>query len=140
MPLILRRANVSRASGSWQHEDDDVFDGDREVGRIYRLTIGRTAHGAGGVVSAHGPETCGHAQTLADAKAAGRRFESPYSPYVEEHFLDVEQHSTRLPFRASCNMVTLGLGGGEKGFRDENHVLCGAIVTSDRAACLGRSR
>jgi hypothetical protein len=38
MQLILRRANVSRPSGSWQHEDYDVFDGDREVGRIYRVT------------------------------------------------------------------------------------------------------
>jgi hypothetical protein len=35
MQLVLRRANVSRISGSWQHEDYDVFDGDRDVGRIY---------------------------------------------------------------------------------------------------------
>jgi hypothetical protein len=34
-PLILRRANVSLISGNWQDEDYDVFDGDREVGRIY---------------------------------------------------------------------------------------------------------
>jgi hypothetical protein len=33
--LILRRANVSRKGGNWQHEDYDVFDGDREVGRIF---------------------------------------------------------------------------------------------------------
>ena len=33
--LILRRANVSRISGQWQDEDYDVFDGDRDVGRIY---------------------------------------------------------------------------------------------------------
>jgi hypothetical protein len=33
--LILRRAIVSRISGHWQDEDYDVFDGDREVGRIY---------------------------------------------------------------------------------------------------------
>jgi hypothetical protein len=38
MQLVLRRANVSRISGEWQHEDYDVFDGDREVGRIYRVT------------------------------------------------------------------------------------------------------
>jgi hypothetical protein len=37
MSLILRRANVSRKSGTWQHEDYDVFDGERDVGRIYRL-------------------------------------------------------------------------------------------------------
>jgi hypothetical protein len=34
-PSFLRRANVSRNSGPWQHEDYDVFDGEREVGRIY---------------------------------------------------------------------------------------------------------
>jgi hypothetical protein len=33
--LLLRRANVSRISGEWQHDDFDVFDGDRDVGRIY---------------------------------------------------------------------------------------------------------
>jgi hypothetical protein len=33
--FVLRRANVSRISGDWQHEDYDVFDGDRDVGRIY---------------------------------------------------------------------------------------------------------
>jgi hypothetical protein len=76
MPLALRRANVSRRSGPWSETDFDVFDGDRDLGRVYRLTIGRTGHGAGGVVSAHGPKTCGHAPTLDDAKAAGRSFES----------------------------------------------------------------
>jgi hypothetical protein len=35
MQLALRRANVSRISGQWQDEDYDVFDGEREVGRIY---------------------------------------------------------------------------------------------------------
>ena len=33
--LILRRADVSRNGGSWQDEDYDVFDGERELGRIY---------------------------------------------------------------------------------------------------------
>jgi hypothetical protein len=37
MRLILRRADVSRKSGTWQHEDYDVFDGDRDVGRIYLI-------------------------------------------------------------------------------------------------------
>jgi hypothetical protein len=31
--LILRRANASRISCSWQQEDYDVFDGDHDVGR-----------------------------------------------------------------------------------------------------------
>jgi hypothetical protein len=33
--LILRRANASRKGGQGQHEDYDVFDGEREIGRIY---------------------------------------------------------------------------------------------------------
>jgi hypothetical protein len=33
--LILRRANVSRKGGSWQHDDYDVFDGERCVRRIF---------------------------------------------------------------------------------------------------------
>ena len=33
--LTLRRANVSRKSGQWQDEDYDVFDGERDVGRIF---------------------------------------------------------------------------------------------------------
>jgi hypothetical protein len=33
--LILHRANVSRKGGTWQHEDFDVLDGDRYVGRIF---------------------------------------------------------------------------------------------------------
>jgi hypothetical protein len=41
--LILRRANVSRKGGPWQHEDYDVFDGEREVGRIYLIdSFGRS--------------------------------------------------------------------------------------------------
>jgi hypothetical protein len=46
--LLLRRANVSRKSGEWQHEDYDVFDGDRDIGRIYLVdgtAAGRTGSG-----------------------------------------------------------------------------------------------
>ena len=35
--LILRRASVSRNGGSWDDDDFDVFDGDQDVGRIYRV-------------------------------------------------------------------------------------------------------
>ena len=35
MTLVIRRANVSRKSGHWDDDDFDVFDGDRDVGRIY---------------------------------------------------------------------------------------------------------
>jgi hypothetical protein len=34
LALILRRANVSRRGGPWQHEDFDVIDGAQEVGRV----------------------------------------------------------------------------------------------------------
>ena len=34
MSLTLRRASTSRPSGSWQDEDYNVFDGEREIGRI----------------------------------------------------------------------------------------------------------
>jgi hypothetical protein len=33
--LILKRANTSRSSGQWQHEDYDVLADGRPVGRIY---------------------------------------------------------------------------------------------------------
>ena len=35
--LTLRRANVSRKGGHWNEDDFDVFAGEREVGRIYRV-------------------------------------------------------------------------------------------------------
>jgi hypothetical protein len=37
--LLLRRANVFRrgGGGDWSHNDFDVFDGEREVGRIYLI-------------------------------------------------------------------------------------------------------
>jgi hypothetical protein len=43
MPLILRRANVSRKGGHWKSEDYDVFDDERDVGRIYRVPLPRPA-------------------------------------------------------------------------------------------------
>jgi hypothetical protein len=36
--LTLRRANFSRPAGSWQEDDYDVIEGERVVGRIYRVT------------------------------------------------------------------------------------------------------
>jgi len=47
MSLILRRANASRKGGYWQHEDYDVFDGERDIGRIYRVTDMSDVHGSG---------------------------------------------------------------------------------------------
>jgi hypothetical protein len=38
MPLVLRRANLSRKGGHWDDDDFDVYDGEREVGRVYRVS------------------------------------------------------------------------------------------------------
>jgi hypothetical protein len=35
--LVLRRASVSRPSGAWGDDDYHIFDGDRNVGGIYRV-------------------------------------------------------------------------------------------------------
>jgi hypothetical protein len=35
MQLILRQASISRPSGSWSETDFDVFDGERNVERVY---------------------------------------------------------------------------------------------------------
>jgi hypothetical protein len=40
MQLVLRRANISRSSGTWNDDDYDVFDGDWCVGRIFRQVSG----------------------------------------------------------------------------------------------------
>ena len=37
MQLVLRRASISRLSGTWSEHDYDVFDGDRDVDRIYQV-------------------------------------------------------------------------------------------------------
>jgi hypothetical protein len=39
--LVLRRANVSRKGGPWSETDHDVFDGDRDVGRIFQQADGQ---------------------------------------------------------------------------------------------------
>jgi hypothetical protein len=36
--LLHRRANASRNGGQWQEKDYDVFNGERETGRIYRTS------------------------------------------------------------------------------------------------------
>jgi hypothetical protein len=51
---VFRRANVSRISGHWQDEDFDVFDGERDVGRIFQQADGQWFWGP--VVPAHRPQ------------------------------------------------------------------------------------
>jgi hypothetical protein len=72
MELILRRANASRISGKWQDEDYDVFDGERDVGRIYLVdSYGDREKWFWGVgFQLTGRKSYGHAPTLDEAKAA----------------------------------------------------------------------
>jgi hypothetical protein len=60
--LTLRRAMLARIGGNWHHEDYDVFDGDREIGRIYMVD----GHDGNLVLS------YGYAASLEAAKAAFR--------------------------------------------------------------------
>jgi hypothetical protein len=68
--LILRRADVSRKGGSWQHEDYDVFDGERCVGRIFLDANHAWFWGVDFQIT--GRKSYGHAPSLEEAKAAFR--------------------------------------------------------------------
>jgi hypothetical protein len=67
--LTLRRASVSRPSGSWQHDDFDVFDGGRDVGRIYRINASREQWFWGVSFQITGCKSYGTAESLDEAKA-----------------------------------------------------------------------
>jgi hypothetical protein len=68
--LVLRRASQG---GDWNDYDFDVFDGEREVGRIYRVTDQPESPWFWGV-SFHltGRKSYGHADSLEEAKSAFR--------------------------------------------------------------------
>ena len=70
MQLVLRRANVSRKGGTWQHEDYDVFDGDRDVGRVFQQADGSWFWGVSFMITKR--KSYGHATSLEEAKAAFR--------------------------------------------------------------------
>jgi hypothetical protein len=72
--LILRRANVARKGGPWQHEDYDVFDGDRDVGRIYLIdsNAGAETWFWGVSFQVTGRKSYGRAESLDEAKTAFR--------------------------------------------------------------------
>lgn len=76
--LLLRRASVSRKSGSWDDNDFDVFDGDREVGRIFREANGTWFWGVSFVIS--GRKSYGHAPSIAAAQAA---FRAEYKAFTD---------------------------------------------------------
>jgi hypothetical protein len=71
MALALRPANVSRKGGPWSEHDFDIFDGDRNVGRVYG--VGGRPDGEwfwGLSFQLTGRKKCGRASSLDDAKAA----------------------------------------------------------------------
>jgi hypothetical protein len=74
MQLALRRANASRISGSWQDEDYDVSDGDRDVGRIYVVDSygGNETWFWGASFQLTGRKSYGNATSLEEAKAEFR--------------------------------------------------------------------
>jgi hypothetical protein len=74
MLLILRRASISRPSGSWSETDFDVFDGERDVGRVYLVDGygGKETWFWGVSFQLTGRKSYGHAPSLDEAKAAFR--------------------------------------------------------------------
>ena len=68
--LVLRRPSISRPSGSWSETDFDVFDGERDVGRIFQQADGSWFWGVSFQLT--GRKSYGHAPTLDEAKAAFR--------------------------------------------------------------------
>jgi hypothetical protein len=68
--LLLRRASASRRSGSWQHDDFDVFDGDQCVGRIFPQAHGAWFWGVSFMLT--GRKSYGDANSLDGAKVAFR--------------------------------------------------------------------
>jgi hypothetical protein len=72
MQLVLRRANVSRKGGHWNDDDFDVFDGDQDVGRIFRMNAHEELWFWGVSFQLTGRKSYGNARTLEEAKAAFR--------------------------------------------------------------------
>jgi hypothetical protein len=68
--LILRRANGSRKGGPWQHDDYDVFDGERDVGRIFQQADRSWFWGVSFMITKR--KSYGRATSLEEAKAAFR--------------------------------------------------------------------
>jgi hypothetical protein len=68
--LLLRRATISRFSGSWSDDDFEVFDGERMVGRIFRQVGGKAWFWGMSLQLTQARESYGTAENLDDAKAA----------------------------------------------------------------------
>jgi hypothetical protein len=70
MPLVLRRAKVSRKGSHSSDDDYDVFDGERDVGRIFLQSDGQWFWGVAFHLTRR--KSYGHAATIEEAKAAFR--------------------------------------------------------------------
>jgi hypothetical protein len=82
MPLLLRRANLSREGGPGQHDDFDAFHGERDVGRVYRLDDRPDSGWFWGVsFQLTGRKSYGRAPSLDAAKAA---FRAEYEQWQRE--------------------------------------------------------
>jgi hypothetical protein len=90
-PLTLRHANASRISGEWQHEDYDVFDGARDVGRIYLVDeFGGSETWLWGVsFQVTKRKSYGRADSLDEAKLA---FRAEYARWQREAADDADPH------------------------------------------------
>jgi hypothetical protein len=80
--LTLRRASISRPSSSGDDNDYDVFDGERDVGRIYCVTDYPGSPWFWGMsFQATGRKSYGYADSLEEAEAA---FKAEYERWFEE--------------------------------------------------------
>jgi hypothetical protein len=79
--LILRRASVSRRSGEWQHDDFAVFDGDRDVGRIYRVDASPEVWFWGVKFTLTRRKSYGRAESFDEAKAM---FKAEYEKWLSD--------------------------------------------------------
>jgi hypothetical protein len=77
--LLLRRTSVSRPSDEWNDDDFDIYDGERDVGRIYRINAATKVWGVSFMVT--GRKSYGTADTLDEAKAA---FKAEYERWQQE--------------------------------------------------------
>ena len=76
MHLVLRHISESRLSATWSEDDFNVFDGERELGRIYRVTDEPTSHWFWGLsFQLIRRKSYGYALSLDEATAA---FKSEY--------------------------------------------------------------